>query len=189
MNLAGIGGIPGYFGSRKQIKKAAFADDQVIKELVEKKKRPDLPELNREDRKRTQIYNKFCCGKKLTEEELRYLAQSDPKTYMEVKQVLAQREQLEAEMRKAKSKEEVSSIFMSAVNAVQKSGGNSGMKLAKINQFIDAKNEYMRSHKSTKSITNLVIPELQDTARRQSEGLERLLKSSDRLDEEKADHK
>ena len=58
------------------------------------------------------LYAKIQSGKKLTPDEMQYLRQNDPVTYMKVARVQAQREALETQLKSCKSKEEAQNIYL-----------------------------------------------------------------------------
>lgn len=92
------------------------------------------------------ILIKFNAGKKLSSEELAYLREKQPETYMKVQQVLMEREMLERRMRTAKTKEETNSAYMSSVSCVPMSNGESGgggVDTARINHMSDAHRHYV----------------------------------------------
>ena len=83
------------------------------------------------------IKNKLLNGKKLTEDEMIFLRDNDPKTYKKAKHADEAREELKAELKKAKSKEEAqeamaramvkaSSEAMAELGALGQSGGICG---------------------------------------------------------------
>ena len=73
------------------------------------------------------IQAKLKSGKKLTEEEMRFLQAVDPQLYMQAARIQAMRDSLEQQLEHCKSKEEAAKVFsdtmsMDAYNEFQKSG-------------------------------------------------------------------
>ena len=64
------------------------------------------------------LYAKIQSGKKLTPDEMQYLRQYDPVTYMKVARVQAQREALETQLKNCKSKEEAQDIYLDKVSRI-----------------------------------------------------------------------
>ena len=64
------------------------------------------------------LYAKIQSGKKLTPDEMQYLRQNDPVTYMKVARVQAQREALETQLKSCKSKEEAQNIYLDKVSRI-----------------------------------------------------------------------
>ncbi len=94
------------------------------------------------------ILIKFNAGKKLSSEELAYLRQKQPETYMKVQQILMEREMLERRMKAAKTKEQTAAAYMSSVGSISISSGSGEsfgdtMNAARINQMSDAHRLYV----------------------------------------------
>ncbi len=64
------------------------------------------------------LYAKIQSGKKLTPDEMQYLRQYDPVTYMKVARVQAQREAFETQLKNCKSKEEAQDIYLDKVSRI-----------------------------------------------------------------------
>lgn len=64
------------------------------------------------------LYAKIQSGKKLTPDEMQYLRQYDPVTYMKVARVQAQREALETQLKNCKSKEEAQDVYLDKVSRI-----------------------------------------------------------------------
>jgi hypothetical protein len=64
------------------------------------------------------LYAKIQSGKKLTPDEMQYLRQNDPVTYMKVARVQAQREALETQLKSCKSKEEAQDLYLDKVSRI-----------------------------------------------------------------------
>lgn len=107
-----------------------------------------MKEQNNKDTKAESIMNKFRSGKKLSPDELSYLAASNPEYYKEVVKVMQEREALERQMKAAKTKEQVANVYMNALNAasVKAENGASAEEItAELNQLSNAKQEYVQS--------------------------------------------
>ena len=57
-----------------------------------------------------QIFYKFRAGQKLTAEELDFIAKEEPGTYRQIRQIMQERQMMEAQMEAAETKEEVAAI-------------------------------------------------------------------------------
>lgn len=64
------------------------------------------------------LYVKIQSGKKLTPDEMQYLRQYDPVTYMKVARVQAQREAFETQLNNCKSKEEAQDLYLDKVSRI-----------------------------------------------------------------------
>ena len=64
------------------------------------------------------LYAKIQSGKKLTPDEMQYLRQNDPVTYMKVARVQAQREAFETQLNNCKSKEEAQDLYLDKVSRI-----------------------------------------------------------------------
>lgn len=64
------------------------------------------------------LYAKIQSGKKLTPDEMQYLRQNDPVTYMKVARVQAQREAFETQLKNCKSKEEAQDVYLDKVSRI-----------------------------------------------------------------------
>ena len=64
------------------------------------------------------LYAKIQSGKKLTPDEMQYLRQNDPVTYMKAARVQAQREAFETQLNNCKSKEEAQDLYLDKVSRI-----------------------------------------------------------------------
>ena len=71
------------------------------------------------------LYAKIQSGKKLTPDEMQYLRQNDPVTYMKVARVQAQREAFETQLNNCKSKEEAQDLYLDKVSRISEDKYNS----------------------------------------------------------------
>lgn len=93
---------------------------------------------NKSDERLNDIHNKLYCGKKLTLDEEQYLQKKDPVTYRQLKASEAEQKSYEEELKRCRTKEEVSRVRMahtasslSVVNSVKNNPNiPEGQKLA-----------------------------------------------------------
>lgn len=100
------------------------------------------------DIKLERIVNKFKAGKKLTSGELSYLAKKNPAIYEKVLRIMRKREQLEARLEQAATKEEAQQIMMQEMQSIEKFCANSDddfEKTALVSQMMDAYGEVTKS--------------------------------------------
>ena len=88
------------------------------------------------------LYAKIQSGKKLTPDEMQYLRQNDPVTYMKVARVQAQREALETQLKSCKSKEEAQNIYLDKVSRISEDDPARQERRA---AYDDAFDEYRKS--------------------------------------------
>lgn len=105
-----------------------------------------------ENRKISQIYYKFVGGKKLTAEELNYLAEYSPELYKQVREIMMERQALEMRMKMAKTKLEVQEAAMDTLNYAKKTGESKEQEeagatkaMARSNQLFNAYREFTAS--------------------------------------------
>jgi len=115
-----------------------------------------LEKTQEENKGRTlsQILDKLYSGKKLTQEELKFLRENAPEMYEKALKVMKAREELERQMAQAKTKEQVETIKMS-MNASLIAGAKSNPDTAEVNSIImehykDAYNEYTKTEEYKK---------------------------------------
>lgn len=104
---------------------------------------------SRENTKSSDIYSKFRAGKKLTPEELEYLAKESPELYKQIKEIMMERQAMEEQMEAAESKEEVASIHLNQVMNIKQTMGTgeeaerqAEKTMARVNQTGAALKEY-----------------------------------------------
>lgn len=86
-------------------------------------------QMSEEEKEREvqRIIRKLKNGGKLTGEELSFIRQNYPQMYVQVVRVQNQRQQLESQLKSAKSKEEVSQIFSAAMTSIAEDDPNKEM--------------------------------------------------------------
>lgn len=109
--------------------------------LIEQFKEEHSPEKTRVE----EIYAKFRAGKELTPDELKYLAENEPEVYKEVMEIIRERKAMEAQMKLAKTKQEVSSVHVNKMTNIKAAMGHGkqaesqAMKtMTRANQMMDA---------------------------------------------------
>ncbi len=127
--------------SEKTAQETLSAEQLMINEFKEQN--------SKENNRITEIYYKFRSGKELTLEELDYLSKESPDIYRQVKEVMQERQQMEAQMEMAETKEEVSEIRINQVNKIQATMGKgeeavsqAEKTMARVNQTNAAYTEY-----------------------------------------------
>ena len=83
-------------------------------------------------------------GKKLTEEEMRFLQAVDPQLYMQAARIQAMRDSLEQQLEHCKSKEEAAKVFSDTMSMVS---DKDPMKEYIVAAYQDAYNEFQKSGK------------------------------------------
>lgn len=114
--------------------------DEWIKKQTEKADSFSLNDdnINKSDERLNDIHNKLYCGKKLTLDEEQYLQKKDPMAYRQLKASEAEQKSYEEELKRCRTKEEVSRVRMahtaaslSVVNSVKNNPNiPEGQKLA-----------------------------------------------------------
>lgn len=97
------------------------------------------------DLKLAQILNKYNLGKELTMEELHYLEEHSPDTAKKVRQMMAERKQIEAIMKKAKTKSQAMLSAALVMNNVNKSTNNPIEANLRLKHLRNVVNEYEKS--------------------------------------------
>ncbi len=97
------------------------------------------------DLKLAQILNKYNLGKELTMEELHYLEEHSPDTAKKVRQMMAERKQIESLMKKAKTKSQAMLSAALVMNNVNKSTNNPTEANLRLKHLRDVVNEYEKS--------------------------------------------
>ncbi len=94
------------------------------------------------------IYSKLQAGKRLNAEEMRYLEQNDPVAYQKAKEIEAEREQYERELKNCKTKEDVERLQtvrlgmrMAKVNSIANNPNIGDNKKMELLMFENAKNQ------------------------------------------------
>lgn len=107
---------------------------------------------SRENNRIAEIYGKFRAGKKLSPEEMDYIAKEAPELYRQVREILMERQALERQMEMAESKEEVAQIHANQLNKIQASmgtgeeaEGNAEINMARANHTMAAFQEFTAS--------------------------------------------
>lgn len=90
------------------------------------------------------IQAKLKSGKKLTEEEMRFLQAVDPQLYMQAARIHAMRDSLEQQLEHCKSKEEAAKVFSDTMSMVS---DKDPMKEYIVAAYQDAYNEFQKSGK------------------------------------------
>ena len=90
------------------------------------------------------IQAKLKSGKKLTEEEMRFLQAVDPQLYMQAARIQAMRDSLEQQLEHCKSKEEAAKVFSDTMSMVS---DKDPMKEYIVAAYQDAYNEFQKSGK------------------------------------------
>jgi DNA-binding protein YbaB len=88
------------------------------------------------------IQAKLKSGKKLTEEEMRFLQAVDPQLYMQAARIQAMRDSLEQQLEHCKSKEEAAKVFSDTMSMVS---DKDPMKEYIVAAYQDAYNEFQKS--------------------------------------------
>lgn len=83
-----------------------------------KKQSEDCASEEEKQKKMSQILNKLKNGKKLTAEEMAFLRKYNPTLYQRALRIQKMTEQLENQLKQAKSKEEANNIIAYSVNAI-----------------------------------------------------------------------
>lgn len=129
----------------KKVQKKEEEQKTLQQQMIEQFREKNSPE----NKRITEIYNKFRAGNELTAEELEYLAKNSPEMYKQVKQILLERQALERQMEQAETKEEVAEIHMNELNKIQATMGKgeeaaaqAETTMARVNQMRDAYVEY-----------------------------------------------
>lgn len=88
--------------------------DEWIKKQTEKADSFSLNDdnINKSDERLNDIHNKLYCGKKLTLDEEQYLQKKDPMAYRQLKASEAEQKSYEEELKRCRTKEEVSRVRM-----------------------------------------------------------------------------
>ena len=102
--------------------------------MTEKEKQAEL----------ARIQAKLKSGKKLTEEEMRFLQAVDPQLYMQAARIQAMRDSLEQQLEHCKSKEEAAKVFSDTMSMVS---DKDPMKEYIVAAYQDAYNEFQKSGK------------------------------------------
>lgn len=97
------------------------------------------------DKRAEEILSKFNAGKKLTAEELQYLSIHAPEAYERVKRIMAEREQLERQIKLAETKQQSALPPLPMIGNIEISGTDGSEMSARMNQFRDAINNYMKT--------------------------------------------
>ncbi len=105
------------------------------------------------------IYAKLQSGKRLSQKEMNYLRQNNPKLYMQAVRVEQKRKELETRLENANSKEEVQKIFSSAMGSVRKDDPAKQYVIAAIEETVK---EFKKSEQYKK------LPETEEQAEKQS---------------------
>lgn len=106
------------------------------------------------------IQAKLKSGKKLTEEEMRFLQAVDPQLYMQAARIQAMRDSLEQQLEHCKSKEEAAKVFSDTMSMVS---DKDPMKEYIVAAYQDAYNEFQKagntsiSRKNHQTIINLIL--------------------------------
>ena len=93
------------------------------------------------------IQAKLKSGKKLTEEEMRFLQAVDPQLYMQAARIQAMRDSLEQQLEHCKSKEEAAKVFSVHLDALTHISEEDPMKEYIVAAYQDAYNEFQKSGK------------------------------------------
>lgn len=93
--------------------------DEWIKKQTEKADSFSLNDdnTNKSDERLNDIHNKLYCGKKLTLDEEQYLQKKDPMAYRQLKASEAEQKSYEEELKRCRTKEEVSRVRMAHTSA------------------------------------------------------------------------
>lgn len=109
-------------------------------------------ENSREKNRIKEIYAKFRAGKKLSPEEMDYIAKEAPELYRQVKEILMERQAMEAQMEMAESKEEVAQVHANQMSKIQATMGtgeeaeqNAEKNMARVNHMQAAFQEFTAS--------------------------------------------
>lgn len=109
-------------------------------------------ENSRENNRIKEIYAKFRAGKKLSPEEMDYIAKEAPELYRQVKEILMERQAMEAQMEMAESKEEVAQVHANQMSKIQATMGtgeeaeqNAEKNMARVNHMQAAFQEFTAS--------------------------------------------
>lgn len=151
-------------GQKKKTEENPSPQQRMIDDFKEKH--------SNEANKTNAIFYKFRAGKKLTPEELEYLARESPQMYRQVREVMMERQAMEAQMEMAESKEEVAEIHVNQVNKIMTTMGtgeeakrSAEKTMARANQTEAAYTEFTAS---------LAYHELEDMESKTQEQRERL---------------
>lgn len=150
---------------------------------------------SKENNRTTEIYYKFRSGKKLTPEELDYIAKESPELYRQVKEIMQERQAMEAQMKMAESKEEVAEIRIQEVNKIQATMGKgeeaaaqAEKTMARVNQVDAAYMEYTatldyKEKEDIESETEEKRERLEELKRQQEAYSEKIKEKSDEVTE------
>lgn len=127
--------------SKKTDAKLILAEQLQINQFREQ----NSPQKNRAK----QIFYKFRAGQKLTAEELDFIAKEEPNTYRQIRQIMQERQMMEAQMEAAETKEEVAAIRLNEMTKIQATMGEGEQAaaqaettMARVNQMDSAYKEY-----------------------------------------------
>lgn len=101
--------------SKKTDAKLISAEQLQINQFREQ----NSPQKNRAK----QIFYKFRAGQKLTAEELDFIAKEEPDTYRQIRQIMQERQMMEAQMEAAETKEEVAAIRLNEITKIEATMG------------------------------------------------------------------
>ena len=97
------------------------------------------------DEKLARIINRFKAGKRLTDNDLSYLAQRSPEHYQKVVRVMKERERLEGRFKNTHHKVEVDDVAIQALNGIKALRVQDDfLNTARSNQYKSAQNEYKK---------------------------------------------
>jgi hypothetical protein len=94
------------------------------------------------DVKLDRIMNKAKMGKKLTSDELRYVAKKAPEIYVKICRAMAEREALRKSMEAAKTKEQVTAILVTHIAVIKQSGEDEFAMAMRSNMLAEEHREY-----------------------------------------------
>lgn len=146
---------------------------------------------SRENNRTTEIYYKFRSGKKLTPEELDYIAKKSPELYHQIKEIMQERQAMEAQMEMVESKEEVEEVRIQEVNKIQATMGKgkeaaaqAEKTMARVNQINAAYTEYTatldyKEKEDIESETEEQRERLEELKRQQEAYVEKIKEKSD----------